>query len=74
MLIAEKAEHAAGVCAPGLFGLRVGPDQPVDHTLDAGMLVGGVNPVHVVAEWHVHSGKRHDEKREEDDPRRCGTH
>ena len=29
----REGQHAAGVCAPGLFRLRVGPDQPVDATL-----------------------------------------
>ena len=70
----REGQHAAGVGAPRLFGLRVGPDEPVDHPLDAGVLVGAVNPVHVVAEWHVHGGKRHDQEREEQNPRRRGTH
>ena len=40
----REREHAAGVDAPALLGCRVDPDQPVDHPLDARVLVGAVRP------------------------------
>ena len=70
----REGQHAAGVGAPGLFRLRVGADQPVDDALGARVLFGAVDPVHVVAERHVHGRQRDDEQCEEEDPRGRGTH
>ena len=56
-----EGQHAAGVGAPGLLGLRVGADQPVDDPLDAGVLLGAVDPVHVVAQRHMDGRQREDQ-------------
>ena len=66
----RERQHAAGVGAPGLFGLRVGADQPVDRRVRPGCPCAGVDAVHVVAERHVHERQRDDQGCEEDDPRR----
>ena len=58
----REGQHAAGVGAPGLFRFRVGSDQPVDDALTARVLFGAVDPVHVVAQRHVHGRQRDDEQ------------
>ena len=69
----RERQHAAGVGAPGLLRLRVGADQPVDAPARRGVLLRAVDPVHVVAERHVHGRERQRSAGEEDDPRRCRT-
>ncbi len=70
----REGQHAAGVGAPGLFGLRVGADQPVDEALTTQMPFGGIDPVHVVAQRHVDDREADDEGDEEEDPCSGGTH
>lgn len=69
-----EGQHAAGIGAPGLFGLRIGADQPVDDALDTRMLLGCVDAVHVVAERDVDGRHRGDEDGEKDDSRGGSGH
>ena len=70
----REGEHAAGIGAPRLFGFRVGADHAIDDLFAARVLLAGVDPVHVVAERHVHGHQSDDHRCEEQDPRGCGTH
>ena len=70
----REREHAACVGAPGLFRLRVGADQPVNDAFAAQVLLGRVDPVHVVAQRHMDGRECDDQRYEEQDPRCRGTH
>jgi hypothetical protein len=70
----REGEHAAGVGAPGLLGLRIGADEAIDDALTARVLGGPVHAVHVVAQRHVYGDKRDDQRCEEQDPRGRSTH
>ena len=70
----REGEHAAGVCPPGLLGLRVRADDPVDHPLGARVLGGRIYPVHVVAERYVDRGQRDGEGEGEQNAGGGGAH
>jgi hypothetical protein len=70
----RERQHASGIGAPGLLGVRVGTDQPVNHPLGAKVLLGRVDAVHVVAEGHMDERDRGHQCDEKDDPCCCRIH
>ena len=55
----RERQNTARIAGPGLFGLRVDPDRPVDESLAAGVRFAGVDPIHVVAQRYMHGHQRH---------------
>ncbi len=74
MLTAENASTLRAYAPPGLLGFRVGADEAIDAALDVVMVLRRVDPVHVIAQRHMHGGQREDQQSEKHDPRRCGGH